>query len=220
MQCHHIKPQAGGGDDTFENCIPLCLECHGEVEAYNPSHPIGTKYTEGELRRRRDEWYAALKNPNVTVLGAAHVKIDREMVKRLRYICPPTTAKMLFIDRDYETPFERFVLEFLGRLIDFGNRVESHFLDPALESLFAELKARADDMMRNLDGVDVMQNNTDLVRFPKNYPNDLREHPSYLEKWQKIVSRARGSARMLYQAYVDLVHECRLKLEISTIDEL
>jgi hypothetical protein len=220
MQCHHIKPQADGGDDTFENCIPLCLECHGEVMAYNPSHPIGTKYTEGELRRRRDEWYAALKNPNVTILGASHVKIDREMVKRLRYICPPTAAKIFFFDRDYDTPFERAVLDFLIRLIDFGNRVESHFLDPALESLFAELMARADDMFRNLDGVDAMQNNDEFIRFPKNYPSDPRQHPRYLEKRQEIVSRARGSARMLYQAYVDLVHECRLKLEISTIDEL
>ena len=77
--------------------------------AYNPSHPIGTKYTEGELRRRRDEWYAALKNPNITILGATHVKIDREMVKRLRYICPPTIAKTFFFDRDYENPFERSV---------------------------------------------------------------------------------------------------------------
>jgi HNH endonuclease len=41
MQCHHIVPHADGGEDTFDNCIPLCLECHGEVEAYNSKHPIG-----------------------------------------------------------------------------------------------------------------------------------------------------------------------------------
>jgi hypothetical protein len=43
---------------------------------------------------------------------------------------------------------------------------------------------------------------------------------SRLEKRQEIVSRARDAARMLYQSYVELVHECRLKLEISTIEEL
>jgi hypothetical protein len=70
-------------------CIPLCLQCHGEVEAYNSKHPIGTKYTPTELKRRRDEWYQALKHPIATTLNPKHVNIDREMVKRLRQISSP-----------------------------------------------------------------------------------------------------------------------------------
>src|ERR1700732_857697 len=96
MQCHHITPQSDGGDDTFDNCIPLCLECHGEVMAYNPKHPIGKQYSARELKRRRDEWYEALKNPRVTVLGPAHAKIDREMVKRLRNVCSARAMQIFF----------------------------------------------------------------------------------------------------------------------------
>lgn len=57
MELHHIRPRAQGGEDTEENCIPLCLLCHGEVGLYNPNHPKGLKYTENELKARRDELY-------------------------------------------------------------------------------------------------------------------------------------------------------------------
>ena len=34
IELHHIKQVADGGDDSAENCIPLCLNCHAEVKAY------------------------------------------------------------------------------------------------------------------------------------------------------------------------------------------
>lgn len=61
MQCHHIVQEADGGPDTFDNCIPLCPDCHAEVQAFNPRHPFGgTPYHPSELKRRRDDWYAAV----------------------------------------------------------------------------------------------------------------------------------------------------------------
>jgi glutaredoxin len=57
MELHHIIPVADGGDNSFDNCIPLCLDCHAEVKAYNPKHPKGRQYTESELKKHRDLWY-------------------------------------------------------------------------------------------------------------------------------------------------------------------
>ena len=31
MEIHHIKAKADGGEDSFENAIPLCFDCHAEV---------------------------------------------------------------------------------------------------------------------------------------------------------------------------------------------
>ena len=56
MPPHHLE--AEGGSNEFENCIPLCFDCHGEVMAYNPKHPKGTRYSSEELKRRRDDFYA------------------------------------------------------------------------------------------------------------------------------------------------------------------
>jgi hypothetical protein len=57
MQTHHIVQEADGGDNTINNCIPLCLDCHGEVVSYNPRHPIGRKFSPEELRQHRDVWF-------------------------------------------------------------------------------------------------------------------------------------------------------------------
>ena len=62
LQCHHIVQSADGGADSFDNCIPLCPDCHSEVRAFNPRHPVGaTPYHPAELLRRRDDWYAAVR---------------------------------------------------------------------------------------------------------------------------------------------------------------
>ena len=62
IELHHIKQRAHGGKDTFENCIPLCFDCHSEVRMYNSEHPKGTKYSEEELIQRRDIFYQEIAN--------------------------------------------------------------------------------------------------------------------------------------------------------------
>ena len=58
IELHHIKQVADGGEDTADNCIPLCLDCHAEVKAYDPRHPKGRKFSEAELKGHRDRCYA------------------------------------------------------------------------------------------------------------------------------------------------------------------
>lgn len=62
MEVHHIKAEADGGTNTFENAIPLCFDCHAIVRQYDPRHPKGTKFTEKELVQHRDNWYAKTRN--------------------------------------------------------------------------------------------------------------------------------------------------------------
>jgi 5-methylcytosine-specific restriction endonuclease McrA len=60
IELHHIVAKADGGEDTFDNCIPLCFDCHADVMAYNPRHPKGRKYTGSELKAHRDRWYEVI----------------------------------------------------------------------------------------------------------------------------------------------------------------
>jgi len=62
IELHHIRQRVDNGDDTFDNCIPLCFDCHAEVQAYNPKHPKGKKFTENELKKHRDQWYSKMNN--------------------------------------------------------------------------------------------------------------------------------------------------------------
>ena len=52
IELHHIKP----GDDSIENAIPLCFECHAEVLLYNDAHPRGRKFSPDELRDHKEQW--------------------------------------------------------------------------------------------------------------------------------------------------------------------
>jgi len=71
--CHHIVHDADGGPNDFNNCIPLCPDCHAEVTAYNPRHLFGvTPYYPEELRRRRDDWYAVIKRRSNELAATLH----------------------------------------------------------------------------------------------------------------------------------------------------
>jgi hypothetical protein len=61
MELHHIEERAKGGQDTLDNCIPLCFDCHSEVGSYNAEHPKGRKFSPAELKKHRDAWFAQVK---------------------------------------------------------------------------------------------------------------------------------------------------------------
>lgn len=66
IETHHIVQ---GGGDTFENCIPLCFDCHAEVGAYNTQHPKGRKFSTTELQGHRERWYQSVKNGKYLLAG-------------------------------------------------------------------------------------------------------------------------------------------------------
>ena len=67
IELHHIIPKNDGGEDTYDNAIPLCFDCHADVGHYNTQHPKGTKYSPAELRGHRDEWYKKVENGSYTL---------------------------------------------------------------------------------------------------------------------------------------------------------
>jgi len=66
IEVHHILPQAEGGEDTFENAIPLCFDCHANAGNYNPKHPKGNRFSDKELIKHRDNWYRKIKEEVLT----------------------------------------------------------------------------------------------------------------------------------------------------------
>ena len=76
IELHHIKQVADGGEDTADNCIPLCFDCHAEVKSYNHHHPKGRRFTEKELKGHRDKCYErySLKNSGSTTLNTEKPK--------------------------------------------------------------------------------------------------------------------------------------------------
>ena len=91
IELHHIEAKADGGEDTYENCIPLCFDCHAEVRAYDPKHPKGRKFTPSELKGHRDRWYEKVRSNRGIVTSPDYLAIDRELLVKIREILPSTS---------------------------------------------------------------------------------------------------------------------------------
>lgn len=74
--CHHIVHQSEGGEDVFENCIPLCHDCHNDQTSYDHKHPVGTKYTRSELTKHRDRWYGIVAGSSVVEPTSGQQQIE------------------------------------------------------------------------------------------------------------------------------------------------
>ena len=139
IECHHI-PMANGGPDTFENCIPLCFDCHADVETYNPEHPRGTKYSVRELKQRRDGWYAEIKNRR-TLLNSARLisePIELESFEEARLLAENPT--------DPRNPRLGVVKgwQLLAKGVKKMTNVSGEILDPLSEEMRRALKKLSD----------------------------------------------------------------------------
>lgn len=97
IECHHIRQPRDGGDDSIDNCIPLCLDCHAEVKAYNPLHPKGCAYTESELHRHRDNWFGVCSQNPLENRDAVQADIEAHSTNVLIRV-PRLEARNLLIN--------------------------------------------------------------------------------------------------------------------------
>ena len=62
IEVHHIVQKADGGEDLFDNAIPLCYDCHSEIGSYNPHHPKGNRFRPEELKKIRNNFYVKIES--------------------------------------------------------------------------------------------------------------------------------------------------------------
>jgi hypothetical protein len=60
-------------NDSIENAIPVCFECHAEIGLYNPKHPRGRRFSPEELRLHRDQWLKVCRERPEVLLDAPAV---------------------------------------------------------------------------------------------------------------------------------------------------
>lgn len=70
IEIHHIQHRSKGGSDEIVNAIPLCFECHAEVNHYNPTHPKGRKFSETELTEHKKQWLEICKKKPEALVSA------------------------------------------------------------------------------------------------------------------------------------------------------
>jgi len=135
IEIHHIIQKADGGEDSFENAIPLCFDCHADMRSYDHNHPKGTKYTATELTRHRNNWYNKISG-NIGILNRSEVmETDKQVYLTLVSILPWNgTIKFLRENNFAGWSFERKVLRELDEFLYRCNDPSFEFIDPDLES--------------------------------------------------------------------------------------
>jgi hypothetical protein len=73
MQIHHIVPDSEGGDGSHDNGIPVCLDCHAEIESRSN---MGRHFTPDELRQHRDGWFRIVRDRPEVLLRAAQAQTE------------------------------------------------------------------------------------------------------------------------------------------------
>ena len=70
---HHIEPAAEGGQGTLENGIPVCFDCHAEIESKSN---MGRRFTPSELRRHQEQWFGVVREHPEKLLGASRMTTE------------------------------------------------------------------------------------------------------------------------------------------------
>lgn len=143
IELHHIRQKADGGEDTFENCIPLCFDCHSDMGKADPKHPKGKQYSENELIKHRDNWYAKAADTQ-TISCIELAESDRNLFSE---ICSYFTDDVLYLLRDH--PFGGlFKSSYVRPLLDLSHRLQNPlcvFINTDLE----KLRTNLDDNLHN-----------------------------------------------------------------------
>ena len=135
MELHHIKQKADGGEDTFENCIPLCFNCHADMGKGDPKHPKGKRYSEAELKGHKERWMKQVASSR-TVPGIRQVvsETDKKLFQQICDVFDEDLGSWLRnSDLNEIHPSETF--QPLKKMMYEAEDPFFEFLDPELEKL-------------------------------------------------------------------------------------
>ena len=110
VEVHHIIPANISNDNSLDNAITLCFDCHSDVGHYNPKHPKGNQFTPDELRKHRDRLWRLVQEGKVLAEG----NLDIQYLKLL---------KKTFDRPAFNTPFRQE-----GKMEDFNKAIDDTIL--------------------------------------------------------------------------------------------
>ncbi len=212
IELHHIVPRSDGGMDEVDNCIPLCFDCHAEVEHYNVRHPRGRKFTAAELRAHRDQWYARQLETSASIRAPESMALDRQVYARLKEILP-SDGSIHFIRFNNFAGFS-FPLTQLGDLDRFVYACEFpefEFIDPDHEGLRADLHEHIRAFLQMI-GV-----NTWPLKEPGERRNTVPPEWEYEQpdRFDKVVDELHQLTSRICDTYDAIVRLARRRLGVA-----
>lgn len=214
IECHHIAHESEGGPDTFENCIPVCFDCHADMRSYDFKHPKGTKYTPDELRQHRDRWYAKVATGGGLTPLPEYIPIDKEVFRVFQKLVPYYPTLDYLKGRSFAGfSFNRAPLRPIFEYAYYADRVEYEFLDPELEAARGEFSDAARRFNR------LLAENTWGAHLPDHATVPPEWEVTQPDRFVKVVSDIHESVNAIETAYAQIVRLARLRLGVAGVIE-
>lgn len=210
IELHHIEQKKNGGKDTFDNCIPLCFDCHADIMTYNPDHPKGKKYSEKEVKRHRNQWYKKVENsPGIVTFDVNYLKLDKLTFNRLQELLD---SKMFFLNIKRNVfvsgPFSDDICEIIWKYLLECELPDFEFIDVDLEGLRSRLRDELNQLSHLIQKhtFDASTTNKSRQSIPVEWQYD---QPQRLEEAVNDFDRL---VPKITQSYEDLIRLGRRKL--------
>lgn len=214
IEIHHIKQKCEGGSDTFDNAIPLCFDCHGDMRSYDHKHPKGAKYSENELKRRRDGWYLraeALSVPSrsQTSYIAQISNHDISIFQELNNILPSNYCSILRQSAfgDHRTGE---LLEPFYNFLEKCNDPTFMFQDHEFEQEKNILKEKADSLINYVSPY-MESAGSNMYRIGPT-EGSLGSDIEQMNYWSGIISKAWDYVSSFCESYDNLLRQKTMKL--------
>ena len=211
MELHHIQLQSEGGENSFDNCIPLCFNCHADMSSYDHKHKKGTKYTTTELKRRRDDWYEKVRISGTNVGSEEFRGLDRSTYQRLRSIISWNATILFLKEHDFGGSFRMSRLKELSNFVYECEDPSFEFMNADLEGLRMNLLISIRTFLSNIS-VKTFTNFCEEHDFIQSVPSEWRyEKP---ELHAEAVEMLNQGATEIAERYDDFVKMARRILTI------
>lgn len=232
IELHHIEQKADNGEDTYDNCLPLCFDCHADVNFYNDKHPKGRKYTPSELKGHRDRWYEKVRKSHGIMANPDYIELDRKLFLEIRDILPSSGSISFVRAHDYGGTFDTERHEDFDEFLYFCERPECEFLDADLEGLRVRLEDEIkqfitaiakhtfplrNEIKKNRLPRDPMQD-FELLAWFKEKAKDENELNELIKQQREYIFRTRRElnnlAQQIYTTYDEFIRFGRRKLAV------
>lgn len=122
VEVHHIIPESISSDNSYENAISLCFDCHADAGHYNPKHPRGTKFSPNELKKAKDRWIEKVNNNEIELpLVKDHFHCRYYLCKCFDIINELSNDNMSKFPVEKPLLIKNKIMEFLNKIISYHN---------------------------------------------------------------------------------------------------
>lgn len=209
IELHHIDQKKNGGEDSFDNCLPLCFDCHADVMQYNPEHPKGKKYSFPELKKHRENWYKKVAlSDGIIISSTKYRELDSKTFERMNELLS-SDELMYFIKHNiFCSKFDDKLMYEIDRFLKECELPQFEFIDADLEGLKCELEMH----FKKLDNL-ICTNTFSAGQSKQSIPNEWDEEQP--ERYNKAIKDFSELSSILYETYSSFVKLSRRKLYLD-----